>query len=147
MTIELQQRREKNFGRQLLQLERKFTQQSLLLMTARGLIDINLGHFSVLPFIDDIGVRATTVAKQSGISKQAVGKSIDDLKAKGYITSINDPDDKRATLIKFSPLGLKMMDIALQATQEVELKWQDLIGHSKFSQLKLSCTELLMKLN
>ena len=101
------------------------------------------GHFSVLPFIDDTGVRATDVAKQCGISKQAVGKSIDDLKTKGYVSSIDDPIDKRANLIKFSPKGLKMMNLALQVTQEIEQEWEELIGKKKFSLLKLSCSELL----
>jgi len=147
MTLGLQHRRDQYLGRQLLKLERKFTQQSLQLMNERGLFDINLGHFSVLPFIDDTGVRASNVAKQSGISKQAVGKSIDDLKGKGYISSIDDPSDRRASLIKLSPKGLKMMDLALQATQEVEQEWEELIGKKKFSLLKHSCSELLTSLS
>lgn len=146
MSQSLEYQRNQHLGRQLLKLERHFTGQALALMQQKGIEDINLGHFSVLPFVDDQGVRATAIAQQSGISKQAVGKTLDDLKAKGYLLAIADPQDKRASLIRLSDQGVAMMKLALQTTKEVEGQWCDLIGDGDFSVFKSVCGDLLGKL-
>jgi DNA-binding MarR family transcriptional regulator len=135
-----------HLGRQLLMLERHFTGQALTLMQQRGITDINLGHFSVLPFIDDKGVRATAIAQRSGISKQAVGKTLDDLKAKGYLVSLSDPKDKRASLVRLNDQGINMMKLALTATKEVEAHWCELVGDKSVKAFKSLCGTLLSKL-
>ncbi len=147
MAESLEQQRNQHLGRKLLKLERHFTGQALTLMQQRGIEDINLGHFSVLPFVDDKGVRATAIAQLSGISKQAVGKTLDDLKMKGYLVALPDPNDKRASLIRLNDKGVSMMKLALQATREVELNWCALIGDESVEVFKALCGELLMKLD
>ena len=147
MTETLNTQRNQHLGRQLLMLERHFTGQALASMQAHGITDINLGHFSVLPYVDEQGVRATVIATRSGISKQAVGKTLDDLKAKGYLMALPDPDDKRASLVRLSDKGLAMMQLALQATKEVEQHWSVLIGDESVAVLKSICGDLLMRLD
>ena len=146
MAESLEYQRNQHLGRQLLKLERHFTGQALALMHQQGIEDINLGHFSVLPFVDDQGVRATVIAQRSGISKQAVGKTLDDLKAKGYLMALPDPQDKRASLIRLSAQGVDMMKFALQATKEVERNWCELISDKDFELFKSVCGDLLAKI-
>ncbi len=139
--------REQNLGRQLLKLERHFTTQALSIMQQQGINDINLGHFSVLPFVDDQGVRATAIALQSGISKQAVGKTLDDLKAKGYLNTLPDPIDKRANQVRLSDKGIIMMKQALLATQKVQQHWCEQVGVTNFDVFQRVSKQLLTKLD
>jgi len=146
MAESLEQQRNQHLGRQLLKLERHFTGQALTLMQEMGVEGINLGHFSVLPYIDDMGVRATEIAQRSGISKQAVGKTLDDLKMKGYLLALPDPNDKRASLIRLNDKGVNMMKLALKATKDVEANWCAHIGSESVEVFKVLCEKLLMKL-
>lgn len=146
MAESLDHQRNQHLGRQMLMLERMFTGQALVSMQQQDIDDINLGHFSVLPYVDEQGVRATVIAQCSGISKQAVGKTLDDLKAKGYLMALPDPQDKRASLVRLTDKGVAMMRLALQATKDVERHWSSLIGDESVGVLKSICGDLLMKL-
>jgi len=147
MASTLQTQRDQSLGRLLLLLERHFTNQTLAHLKASGINDINLGHFAVLPYVDETGIRATEIAQKSGISKQAAGKTIEDLKEKGYLTTSPDPRDKRASLVHLSEKGVQMMKTALKATEDVEKRWDQLNNDVNVQQLKTLCSHLLEGLN
>jgi DNA-binding MarR family transcriptional regulator len=143
MSQSLSKVRDEHLGRMLLKLERHFTRQVLSKLAADGIEDITLRHFVVIPHIDHQGVRAIDIARQVGISKQAVSKLVDELVQKGYLELKPDPSDGRASLVFMSPKGNEFLKKAIKHTQQVEKKWANEVGQQEFKSLKSAMVTLL----
>jgi len=143
MPASLSEVRNMHLGRMLLKLERKFTRLVLDKLAEDGINDITLRHFVVIPYIDDKGVRAIEIAKQVGISKQAVSKLVDELLQKGYLQLKPDPSDGRASLVYMSAKGNQFLTLAIKHTQQVEQEWGALVGEEEFNVMKSSMNILL----
>ncbi len=135
--------RDLHLGRMLLKLERKFTRQVLDKLAQDGLDDITLRHFVVIPYIDEGGIRAVEIARQVGISKQAVSKLVDELLQKGYVSLKADPDDGRASLVYMNAKGNDFLRRAIEHTKQVESSWQEVVGEKEFKVMKQAMKSLL----
>src|SRR4051812_21961513 len=51
------------------------------------------------------GARATELAASSRVTKQSMGAIVDQMEAWGYAERIDDPDDKRAKLVRLTKRG------------------------------------------
>jgi len=146
MSEPISQVRDVHLGRMLLKLERKFTRLVLDKLAQDGLDDITLRHFVVIPFIDEKGIRAVEIARQVGISKQAVSKLVDELLQKGYVSLKADPADGRASLVYMSPKGNDFLRRAIEHTKQVETSWQAVVGKQEFKVMKQAMSTLLKTL-
>jgi len=146
MSEPISQVRDVHLGRMLLKLERKFTRLVLDKLAQDGLDDITLRHFVVIPFIDEKGIRAVEIARQVGISKQAVSKLVDELLQKGYVSLKADPADGRASLVYMSPKGNDFLRRAIEYTKQVETSWQAVVGKQEFKVMKQAMSTLLKTL-
>jgi DNA-binding MarR family transcriptional regulator len=143
MTESLTEVRDTHLGRMLLKLERKFTKQVLEKLASDNIKDITLRHFVVIPYVDHKGIRAIEIAKQAGISKQAVSKLVDELVNKGYLELKPDPTDGRASLVYMSSRGHEFLELALKYTRQIESQWADKVGKKDFLIMKSAMTTLL----
>lgn len=144
MTQELTQLRDMHLGRVLLKLERQFTQQVLSKLAEQGITEITLRHFVVIPFVTDVGIRSVEIAKKAGVSKQAVGKLVEELEGYGYLEVRPDPNDGRASLIFLSDKGEHFLQTAIESTNILEKQWQQLIGAKRFNNMKQALIDLLV---
>ena len=142
---QLEQKRDRNLGRMLLKLERKFTEEVLSALEARALSGLKMAHIPVLGHIKATGSRAVEVAQASGISKQAAGKMIDAMQRSGLVRVEPDPDDSRARLILFTEKGEGLLSAALEETHRVEKEWARTLGLSDLNVLKSQLAMLLEK--
>lgn len=144
MTQELTQLRDMHLGRVLLKLERQFTQQVLSQLAEQGITEITLRHFVVIPFVTDVGIRSVEIAKKAGVSKQAVGKLVEELEGYGYLEVRPDPNDGRASLVFLSDKGEHFLQAAIESTKILEQRWQQLIGVERFNNMKQALIDLLV---
>ncbi|MFT4766426.1 MAG: DNA-binding MarR family transcriptional regulator [Oleispira sp.] len=144
MTQELTQLRDMHLGRVLLKLERQFTQQVLSKLAEQGITEITLRHFVVIPFVTDVGIRSVEIAKKAGVSKQAVGKLVEELEGYGYLEVRPDPNDGRASLVFLSDKGEHFLQTAIESTNILEKQWQQLIGAKRFNNMKQALIDLLV---
>lgn len=98
----------------------------------------------VLVHMEIEGSRLTDLADRAGISKQAMGKIIDELERQGYVSRVRrDGDaDGRAKLIQFTRSGLKLLKDSGDIVDEV---WQDyatLFGEKRLAQFRDELNEL-----
>src|SRR4051812_20415807 len=94
-----------SFGQVLLRAARLFNEQAIARVQAETGAKIRPAHTTLFPYLDTRGVRATTLAKRLGVSKQAVGPLLDDLVEWGMVERVVDPDDRRAWLVRLTPRG------------------------------------------
>ncbi len=133
--------RRHHLGRALARVQWMFDEQFLVLFHARGFEDFKQADVSIiarLPVAE--GARITELAQRIGISKQAVGKLVDSLTARGYVERTPDPDDGRAQRVRYTPRGREALATAGEVVAELEAGWAEVLGADELSRLK---TQLL----
>ena len=85
---------------------------------------VSAAHIHITRHLPLQGARLTDLAHRAAMSKQAMGKLVDQCKAWGLVTRTPDARDARATRVAFSATGLvwlKAFELAV-AQAEAELK-------------------------
>lgn len=80
--------------------------------------------------------RASNIADNLGVSRQAISQMLADLEARGVITVSVDPDDRRARIVTFSPAARDLRDAARAILVAVEEVLEDRIGPRKVTGLR-----------
>lgn len=128
--------RQTHLGRLLGHAMRRFDQRVLHLMArdaevplalsnlaARG--QISAAHIHITRHLAVQGARLQELAESAGMSKQAMGKLVDQCEAWGLVTREADRRDGRAKLVRFTPAGLAWLRgfqrAVIQAEAELKL--------------------------
>jgi len=107
-----------------------------------GYAEIRPAHGCVFGNMKPHGVRLTDIAERSRITKQSVGEIVTNLEELGYVERIPDPADKRAKLVRLTPLGQEVQDAARKTFAEIEAEWGERIGKKKVAALRAALEEL-----
>jgi DNA-binding MarR family transcriptional regulator len=92
-------------------------------------------HAKVLVHMDIHGSRLTDLAERAGISKQAMGKVIDELESLGYV-SRGSHQDGRAKVIQFTRKGQALLQ---DAGDSVDAAWEQygtFIGEKRLAKFR-----------
>ncbi|MDP3701004.1 MAG: MarR family transcriptional regulator [Hylemonella sp.] len=128
--------RQTHLGRLLGHAMRRFDQRVLHLMAhdvdiplalsnlaARG--QVSAAHIHITRHLGLQGSRLQELAESAGMSKQAMGKLVDQCEAWGLVTREADGRDGRAKLVRFTPAGLAWLGgfqrAVIQAEAELRL--------------------------
>jgi DNA-binding MarR family transcriptional regulator len=128
--------RQTHLGRLLGHAMRRFDQRVLHLMAhdaevplalsnlaARG--QVSAAHIHITRHLAVQGARLQELAESAGMSKQAMGKLVDQCEAWGLVTREADRRDGRAKLVRFTPAGLAWLHgfqrAVIQAEAELKL--------------------------
>lgn len=95
-------------------------------LAARG--RLGASHIQITRHLPQQGCRLTTLAAQAGISKQAMGKLVDQCTAWGLVTRTADPRDARAVQIAFTVTGLQWLQAYRQAVTQAEAEFRSAVG-------------------
>ena len=114
----------RRFDARVLQLMARSAEAPLALsnLAARG--QVSAAHIHITRHLALQGSRLTELAEQAGMSKQAMGKLVDQCEAWGLVTREADGGDARAKRVRFTSAGLawlKAFELAV-AQAEAELK-------------------------
>ncbi|GDX80409.1 MarR family transcriptional regulator [Deltaproteobacteria bacterium] len=101
---------------------------------------LRLAHTTLFPHLNTKGVRPTAIAKQLGVSKQAVGPLLNDLVEWGMIERFADPHDGRAVLVRLTPLGGAAILDGLRVLRSVEAQLREELGEAKVEALHTGLT-------
>jgi DNA-binding MarR family transcriptional regulator len=80
--------------------------------------------------------RATNIAKNLGVSRQAVSHMLIELRDRGMLKMRVDPTDKRSQIVDFSPRFIKMGSACAEILSQVELKLSRRIGAKAFATMR-----------
>ncbi|MBO9354955.1 MarR family transcriptional regulator [Bordetella petrii] len=97
---------------------------------------------SLLPFLDLEGTRSSELARRSGISKQAVAKSLKELEEAGLVTRSQDDSDGRAQIICFTERGVEYLLSIHAAIKSIEQEYEKLLGAAGLQALRKSLSLL-----
>jgi len=97
--------------------------------------DYRSNYDAVFQWLAPEGDRISDLAARCGVSKQAMGETIDWLEQHGYVERAPDPSDGRATLVRRTELGWRVNRIAREQVEATQAEWTRALGEADFSDL------------
>jgi DNA-binding MarR family transcriptional regulator len=118
----------RRFDTRVLQLMAHSAEAPLALsnLAARG--QVSAAHIHITRHLALEGSRLTELAEQAGMSKQAMGKLVDQCEAWGLVTREADTRDARARLVRFTPAGRAWLQAFQQAVAQAEAELRQTVG-------------------
>ena len=95
-------------------------------LAARG--RLSASHIHITRHLALQGSRLTDLAQRAGVSKQAMGKLVQECEAWGLVSRSADARDARARCIVFTPVGLSWLQAFGQAVSQAEAEFQAAVG-------------------
>ncbi len=132
--------RRTNLGRLIEDLHFYFDSQALRYLHESGFPLIKSADAHVMRTMHLEGSRVTDMARQAGISKQAMSKLVLAFIDKGYLNWADDPNDKRNRIVYVTAAGRELLACGITALQRAEQDISDVIGDTdleKFRQVLL----------
>lgn len=89
------------------------------------------------------GMRLVDLAKQTHRSKQSMLYDVNRLVAHGYIERSPDPSDKRAHLLRLTPLGWEVVHTSREVMDEINEELSRLVGQNQFDNLQQTLHQIV----
>lgn len=110
---------------------------------AAGFDDLIPPHLSVMRWPGPQGRRPSDLAKQTGMSKQALNYLLRQLEELGYLERRDHPEDQRSKRIELTSRGRAAAENIRATVAQIEREWKRELGAEQVEQLR----ELLVELN
>jgi DNA-binding MarR family transcriptional regulator len=143
---EMERVRDASTGQLLLKAARLWNEQAVARVQASGATELRAAHTRLLPHISPEGVRLTELAERVGITKQAVGKLVDDLEAQGVVTREPDPVDGRALRVRYTDRGAEALLHGLGILAELEREVAGTVGTKRMAELNAILSDVVRAL-
>jgi DNA-binding MarR family transcriptional regulator len=132
-------------GQLLLKCARLLDEQAVARVNAEGGLRTQLrpAHTRLFPYIAQEGTRPSDIAKQLGITKQAVQQLVDDLVDLQVVEVGPDPVDGRARLVRFTSQGQVAIAHGLGVLADLEEELARDVGKARMKELGSILTDLL----
>lgn len=79
--------------------------------------------------------RASQLARNLGITRQAISQMLAEMERNGLVQSMSDPTDGRAQIVNFSEKSQSIRDDAMELLRKIETELADRIGKRRFKAL------------
>jgi DNA-binding MarR family transcriptional regulator len=112
-------------------------------LRARGWTSFNPSFTSVLGHLDTEGTTVTTLARQTGTTRQAVSQLTQAMEREGFLERVPNPSDGRSVMLRHTDAGRRILLDALEVMTEIEQEYATLIGRRDAARLKDLLTRLL----
>jgi len=99
---------------------------SLSHLAARG--KLGASHIQITCHLPPHGCRLTELARFAGVTKQAMGKLVDQCAAWGLVERLPDPRDARAIQVVFTPTGQQWLAAYRRAVEQAESEFRQAVG-------------------
>nr|WP_246386792.1 winged helix DNA-binding protein [Litorivivens lipolytica] len=131
----LEDYRESALGVVLVTLVADYEDRFLKAYGEQGFSDIRRSHGSVLRHLDASGTTLSELALRAGVSKQAIGKTVRQLEALGYLHISTSHTDKRARLVRFSLRGDRLVSASNRVVENIRRQYRQQLGSDTFQRL------------
>jgi DNA-binding MarR family transcriptional regulator len=107
-----------------------------------GFDDLVPAHMSVMRWPGPQGRRPSEIAKQTGMTKQAVNYLLRQLEQLGYLERVDDPDDQRSKRIELTSRGRAAVLNIRATVRQIEREWERELGIKEVAQLRALLVDL-----
>jgi DNA-binding MarR family transcriptional regulator len=89
---------------------------------------VGAAHIHITRHLPPEGSRLTDLARQAGMSKQAMGDLVGQCEAWGLVTRESDSRDRRARILRFTPSGMLWLQAFRRAVRQAEAEFHQEVG-------------------
>jgi DNA-binding MarR family transcriptional regulator len=126
-----------DLARLLLNATRAFEREMIDRLAQAGLDVLAPRHLTVLRALDaGDGTRPSTIARDAGVTRQAIAQVVAELERLGIVEQFPDPTDARAKIVRYTPFGLDGYRRALAVFTELEREQIQRLGPDRVAALK-----------
>src|ERR1051325_7602696 len=86
----------------------------------RGFTDFSSGFAPLLSNLDVEGTRIGVIASRAGVTRQAAGQLLREIERCGYIERRAAKDDARATVVRFTSRGRRLLASVFELVDDIE---------------------------
>jgi DNA-binding MarR family transcriptional regulator len=108
----------------------------------RAGFDMTLAQARIAARIGPDGTRLTDLAEQAQVTKQTATHLVDELERNAYVERTVDPTDGRGRLVRYTRLGLKVIEAARVEEEKITAEWTRHVGERRMRQLRETLTLL-----
>lgn len=139
---EFEHLRQTNIGRLVDDIHFSFDMLALEYLRASGFAMIKSADAHVMRTMRVEGSRITDMAKQAGISKQAMSKLVAVFVSNGFLAWSGDPNDKRNRIVSVTQTGRELLTCGIAALRRAEKDIADIIGADELEHFR----QILLKI-
>jgi len=129
---ELRRYRNSKLYRSLARTLRVYNRLLVARLQELGFGDFQPSFPQILSNLDTQGTRIGVLAGRAGISRQAVGKLLGQIERAGYAVRTAASEDARATVVRFTPRGRRLLETILQLVEQIEAEFAAVVGAVRF---------------
>jgi DNA-binding MarR family transcriptional regulator len=104
--------------------------------------NVRRSHVELLGVIRAEGVRMSDAARELGVTRQAVGATVQELEGFGYVERRTDSTDRRAVLIAPSVAGSELLGYVAGAALEFESRGRTALGDGRWTRFARDVAQL-----
>lgn len=93
-----------------------------------GFTELAPSHNAVFATLGPEGARAADMAARLGITRQSMGEAVRDMVRLGILEMVEDPSDRRAKLVRYTPYGEKVAQEGFNRIMALEKVLRDEFG-------------------
>lgn len=97
-------------------------------MSETGHSETRIAHVNLTRNLDIGGTRLTELARRAEMSKQAMGELVEQCAQMGLVERTDDPSDRRARLVTFTPAGIVWLEAFRDAVDLAENEMREELG-------------------
>jgi DNA-binding MarR family transcriptional regulator len=102
-------------------------------LARRGHPDVRPGHGFALQALGPRPITASALADRLGVTKQAAGKTVDVLEARGWVARTDDPDDARRRLLVLTAPGRALLSLSGEILDQLCAERRAAVGADDFA--------------
>ena len=91
---------------------------------------LGAAHIHITRYLPAEGLRLTDLAAKAGITKQAMGALVSQCEAWGMVERKHDPQDARARIIRFTPVGAAWLNAYHESVAQAEQELCAAVGQN-----------------
>lgn len=115
--------RQNNLVTLFLRAAHGMTDELVARLAAVGFADFRAAHGRVFENLDPHGTRLSDLAARAQMTHQSMSELVAALESAGYVERVADPADGRAKLICLTPLGRRVVRLAIAEIATIEAAW------------------------
>ena len=120
----------------------RIAQQLMDEAIARGHAGLKMSHADVIPQIGPEGARIGEIARQQGVTRQAIHATARELEAQGYLVREPDPSDRRGNVLALSARGAELIADSVAAIDALEGAFRTRVGAQRFAHIERVARDL-----
>ena len=141
-TVRMRQYRNTRLYRPLGRTLRVYNRRVIEGIHARGFTDFSPAFPQLLSNLDVDGTRIGVLAQRAGVTRQAAGQLLREIERCGYVEKRPAADDARATVVRFTPRGRRLLGAIFEMVDLIEAEFATALGPTDFERVR----ELMVRL-